>query len=251
MVMENLPTQDLAELHILVQRETMTLWERIGAILASAREQTLGAVMDAMEQRRRRRDAAVFSIALIALSAKMAKADGIATDDEFAAFRSFFAVPPEEETKVAVVYNLATSDVAGFESYAKKVAKLYGHEPTVLEDVLDCLFYVAMADGILHPGEERLLEAARVAFGLSEAAFRRVRCSHTGLEEDDPYLILGVPFEIETGELRSAYRQLAKEHHPDAMLARGVPSELVSIAEHRMAAINNAYEKIMAEREAA
>ncbi|MCQ8185409.1 TerB family tellurite resistance protein [Parvularcula sp. BGMRC 0090] len=234
-----------------MQKDPMTMWERIGAILDSARERTLGAVMDAMEERRRRRDAAVFSIALIALSAKMAKADGIATDDEFEAFRRFFSVPAEEAAKVSMVYGLATSDVAGFESYARQVAKLFRGEPTVLEDVLDCLFYVAMADDILHPGEEQLLEAARDAFGLDEGAYRRIRCAHVGLADDDPYLVLGVAFEIETEELRRAYRQLAKEHHPDAMMARGVPAELVTIAEHRMAAINDAYEKILKERGAA
>lgn len=233
------------------QKRRMTLWERIAAILDSARERTLGAIMDAMEERKRKRDAAVFSIALIALSAKMAKADGIATDDEFAAFRSFFDVPPQEEARVRTVYDLAKSDVAGFESYAKQVASLYGVERAVLEDVLDCLFYVAMADGILHPGELDLLNRAKDAFGLSEACFRRIKAAHVGLDEDDPYAVLGVDIDISTDELKKAYRALAKEHHPDAMVARGVPVELASIAEHRMAAINEAFAKAMAERDAA
>lgn len=229
----------------------MTLWERIAAILSAARDSTFGALMDAVEDRQRKRDAAVFSIALIALSAKMAKADGIATDDEFAAFRDFFDVPPGEESKVRMVYDLAKADVAGFESYARQVAKLFGDEQAVLEDVLDCLFYVAMADEILHPGEEELLNRAKQAFGLSEACYRRVKAAHMGLAADDPYAVLGVDFEISTEDLKKAYRALAKEHHPDAMVARGVPAELASIAEHRMAAINEAYEKVMAEREAA
>jgi DnaJ like chaperone protein len=226
----------------------MTLWERIAAILDAARERSLGAVMDAMSERRRRRDAAVFSIALIALSAKMAKADGIATDDEFAAFRSFFHVPPEEETRMRMVYDLAKSDVSGFESYARQVAGLFREEKAVLEDVLDCLFYIAMADGVLHPGELSLLEKAKDAFGLSEACFRRLRAAHGGSAGDDPYLILGIPHEVPDAELKSGYRRLVKEHHPDALIARGVPSDLVTIAEHRMAAINTAYEQIRAER---
>lgn len=226
----------------------MTLWERIAAILDAARERTLGAVMDAMEQRRKRRDAAVFSIALIALSAKMAKADGVATDDEFTAFLDFFAVPAGEESRVRTVYDLAKADVAGFESYARQVGKLFKQETSILEDVLDCLFYVAMADGVLHPKEEQLLHDAKDAFGLSEDCFRRVRASHIGLDDNDPYAVLGLPVDISTDDLRKSYRQLAKEHHPDAMLARGVPAELASIAEHRMAAINEAYEKVMAER---
>ncbi|MEM1381564.1 MAG: TerB family tellurite resistance protein [Pseudomonadota bacterium] len=229
----------------------MTLWERIAAIIDSARDRTLGAVMDAMEERRKRRDAAVFSIALIALSAKMAKADGIATDDEFAAFRDFFDVPAEEETRVRSIYDLAKADVAGFESYAGQVGRLFRDEMVILEDVLDCLFYVAMADGVLHPGELDLLHRAKEAFALSEACFRRVKASHVGLEEDDPYAVLGVALDISTDDLKATYRRLAKEHHPDAMVARGVPTELVSIAEHRMAAINEAYEKAMAERDVA
>jgi len=229
----------------------MTLWERIAAILEAAGGRSLGAVMDAIEARRKRRDEAAFSIALIALSAKMAKADGVATDDEFSAFRSFFAVPPKEEGKVRTVYDLAKSDIAGFESYARQVAKLFKEEHAVLEDVLDCLFYVAMADGVLHPGELDLLHRAKDAFGLSEACFRRVKAAHVGADDDDPYAILGVPADIGTDELRRKYRSLAKEHHPDAMLARGVPAELLAIAEHRMAAINAAFEKAMTERRAA
>lgn len=227
----------------------MTLWERIGAILQEARENTLGAVMDAMGERRKRRDAAVFSIALIALSAKMAKADGIATDDEFEAFSDFFSVPHAEEARVRTVYNLAKSDVAGFESYARKVARLYSDEHSVLEDVLDCLFYVAMADNVLHPGEEDMLLRIKDAFGLSDGSFRRLKAAHVGLEADDPYVVLGLEFGASTDDIRRAYRDLAKEHHPDALMARGVPAELVSISEHRMAAINEAYEKVLAEKE--
>lgn len=229
----------------------MTLWERIAAIIDAARERTLGAVMEAIEERKRQRDAAVFSIALIGLSAKMAKADGVATDDEFAAFLDFFSVPEGEESRVRMVYDLAKADIAGFESYARQVGKLFSGETSVLEDVLDCLFHVAMADGVFHPGELQLLEIAKDAFQMSDACFRRVKAAHVGLDDDDPYAVLGVDPDIETDVLKTTYRELVKQHHPDVMIARGVPAELLSIAEHRMAAINTAYEKAMSERSAA
>lgn len=225
----------------------MTLWERIRAILAEARERTLGAVMEAMESRRRNRDAAVFSIALIALSAKMAKADGIVTDDEVEAFGTFFSYPAEETPKVRMLWDLAQQDTAGFTAYARQVGRLFAGEPSVLEDVLDCLYFVALADGVAHPEEERLLAEARDAFGLGAGAWRRVRASHVGMEKDDPRAILGVAPDADAKAIKLAYRQLARDNHPDALIARGVPEDLLSISEHRMAAINDAYERAMKE----
>ena len=224
----------------------MTLWERIQAILTEARERTLGAVMDAVERRRRGRDAAAFSIALIALSAKMARADGVVTADEVAAFRSFFAYPAAEESKVRLLWDLAQQDTAGFDAYARRVGRLFENEPGVLEDVLDCLFYVALADGVAHPEEMRLLDVAREGFGLDAAAWRRVRAAHVGVDKDDPFAILGVAPDAGEAAIKSAYRKLARENHPDALYARGVPRDLLAIAEHRMAAINEAYERALA-----
>ncbi|WP_306252958.1 molecular chaperone DjiA [Parvularcula sp. IMCC14364] len=226
----------------------MTLWERIQALLEAAREQTLGAVMEAMRARKFRRDAAAFSIALIALSAKMAKADGIVTDDEIEAFGDFFTYPPEEASKVRMIYQLAQEDVSGFDLYARQVGDLFRDEALVLEDVLDCLFHIALADGILHPKELELLREAYAAFDLTPTAWRRVKASHTGLEKEDPYAVLDVPVEISEEDLKKAYRTLVKEHHPDKIIARGVPENLIKISERRMAAINEAYEKILAER---
>jgi DnaJ like chaperone protein len=225
----------------------MTLWERIQAFIAGARERTLDALMEAMEKRQKRRDAAVFSIALIALSAKMAKADGVVTDDEVHAFRSFFAYPVEEEAKVRTVFALATEDVAGFDSYARQVGRLFRTEPTILEDVLDCLFFIALADGIAHPRELDLLRTAADAFSIDGLAWRRIKAAHMGADKEDPYVILGVDPKSSAEEVRAAYLALVKQNHPDALIARGVPEELVRISEHRMASINTAYERVRGE----
>ena len=225
----------------------MTLWERIKAILAAAHDNTLGAVMDEMDKRRREKDAGVFSIALIALSAKMAKADGVVTDDEIEAFGQFFAYPPEEAGRVQMLFRLAMEDVAGFDMYAKQVGKLFRRDEAVMEDVLDCLFHIALADGIAHPKEMELLRSAADGFHLSDRAWRRVRAAHLGHEQSDPYAILGVDPDTSDAEIRKAYLHLVRANHPDALVARGVPVELVKIAEGRMAAINIAYEKITAD----
>ena len=223
-------------------------WETLSTILETAREKTLGAALDALGRMKARRDEAVFSIALIALSAKMAKADGVVTDDEIAAFGRFFSFEEAEADKVRMVYRLAQQDVAGFDHYVAQVARIFEDAPSVLEDVLDCLFHVALADGIAHPSELALLENAARGFGLGDAVFRRVKAANMGLGDDDPFAILGLEPSAGDAEIKAQYRNLLRETHPDVLRARGVPDALLSIAEARAAAINVAYEAIVKER---
>lgn len=226
----------------------MSWWKILQEVIEEARKRTLGAVLEAMAAQKARRDEAAFSIALIALSAKMAKADGVVTDDEIAAFRSFFSFPDSEADKVRMIYMLAQQDVAGFDSYIAQVARIYQDAPHILEDVLDCLLRVAGADGVEHPSERELLDRAAAAFGIAPAAYRRLRAVHLGLEEDDPFAILGVEPGIAPEALKAAYRLLVRLHHPDALMGRGVPLSLVRIGEARMAAINAAYERVLAQQ---
>ena len=226
----------------------MSLWTTIQAIIDETRRRTLGAALDALAERRVKRNEATFAIALIALSAKMAKADGVVTDDEIEAFTDFFSFSEKDASKVRMVYDLAQQDVAGFDHYIAQVARIFEDEQAVLEDVLDCLFHIAAADGVAHPDEMTLLENAAKAFKINAAAYRRIKAVHMGQGDEDPYAILGVDHDIDDTALKATYRALVKEHHPDAMIARGVPEHLVSIAEGRIAAINTAYEEILAER---
>lgn len=221
------------------------MWEKVGTALETARERTIGVMLKAMAGVRARRDASTFSIALIALSAKIAKADGVATDGEFRAFEDFFAFPADERNKVRMIYDLAKQDVAGFDHYVRQVADLYTDERAVLEDVIDCLFHIAAADGVAHPREMELLEQAGQAFGLSEGCFARIKAAHLGVEGDDPFFILGLSSDASREQVKDAYRQLARQHHPDALIGRGVPPHLVGIAEGRMAAVNAAYERAL------
>lgn len=189
-----------------------------------------------------------FSIALIALSAKMAKADGIVTADEVAAFRRGLAVPPGEERNVERLFDLARQDIAGFETYARRVAALYNDDCCPLEDVLDGLFTIAKADGAVHDAEMAYLEEVAAIFGFAKADFERIAARHVVPEEGDPYLILGVDRGWSFDEIRRHYRRLVVENHPDKIIARGLPEEFVAVATDRLAAINRAFERIEMER---
>ena len=189
-----------------------------------------------------------FTIAVVALAGKMARADGVVTDQEFEVFREAFGVPPAEEANVARIFNLARQDIAGFEYYAGQIARLFVGNPAMLEDVLDGLFEIAKADGVLHPGEAAFLEKVAEIFGFAPNEFRRIRASHFAPELTDPYVILGVSYVADDDELKQTYRKLVRENHPDSLMARGVPAEFIKLANDKLAAINNAYEKIRAER---
>ncbi|MGH6828940.1 MAG: TerB family tellurite resistance protein [Rhizomicrobium sp.] len=192
--------------------------------------------------------ALVFTIAIIALAAKMAGADGSATEKEFEIFRRVFGVPQEEEANVRRIFNLARQDVAGYETYAGQIARLFMNNPAMLEDILDGLFEIAKSDGVLHPAESIFLERVAEIFGFAPNEFRRIRASHFAPALTDPYVILGLAYDAGEEEIRRTYRRLVRENHPDSLMARGVPEEFVKLANDKLAAINSAYEKICAER---
>lgn len=232
----------------------MSIWERLGDFAGRLAISARTGVADIAEAVRTfvqgdpqlRRNVA-FSVAMIALSAKMAKADGVVTQDEIRAFQQIFAVPREEARNVARLFDVAKADTAGFEAYAEKMAGLCGSgRPNcgMLTDILDGLFHIAKADGVLHEREGRFLKRIAEIFEIDERHYESILARHVDVGDADPYTILGIergrPFE----DVRRHYRKLVSENHPDRLIARGLPAEFIAIATTRIAAINAAYEII-------
>ncbi|WP_334174646.1 DnaJ family molecular chaperone [Pseudoxanthobacter sp.] len=195
------------------------------------------------------RRAVGFTIAIIALSAKMARADGVVTAEEENAFWRLFAVPEGEEANVRRLYRLAQQDMAGYEAYARRIADLFAEDPAILENVLDVLFLVATADGVIHEAELFYLAQVAIIFRLSDETFARMRATYApGRGPEDPYEVLGIGPHASDDELKRQHRRLVREHHPDRMIARGVPPEFIRIATERLSAINVAWAQISQER---
>lgn len=192
-----------------------------------------------------------FTIAVIVLGAKMAKADGRVTRDEVDAFKRVFQIPASETQNVARIFNAARQDASGFEPYARQMARLFADRPAVLEELLTCLFVIAKADGKIHDEEIAFLKGVAEIFGFDETAFARMREAELGPDAADPYTILGVSRQDSDAAIKRTYRQLVREHHPDRLVAQGMPQEFVEVATARLAKINGAYERIQAERRAA
>lgn len=185
-----------------------------------------------------------FTIGVIVLSAKMAKADGVVTRDEIAAFREVFRVPPDETRNVGRVWDLARKDVAGFEVYAQQIAKLFNTGSPVLEELLGSLLHIAKADGVVHANEVAYLQSIAEIFGFDRLAFQRLLSVYGAGPGDDPYGTLGVEPGASNDQVKATYRKLIRENHPDRLIAEGMPEEFVRQANDKMAAINAAYDVV-------
>lgn len=227
----------------------MSIWTRIAdAVAALAKGEGLATVFDRLKTPPER--SIGFTIAVIALGAKMAKADGQVTRNEVAAFREVFAIPPAEEANAARVFNLARQDVAGFDLYARKIATMFGPGDAVLVDLMEGLFHIAVADGDYHPHEDSFLREVAAIFGLGDRCFRSLLSRFVPDAPRDPWDVLGVAHDAPVAEVRAAWRRAVRDSHPDRMRARGLPEEALKLAEQRLIDINRAWEEIQA-REAA
>ncbi|MBY6067021.1 molecular chaperone DjiA [Leisingera aquaemixtae] len=221
----------------------MSLWTRISdALAALAAGESLTEVFDRLRAPPERTVA--FAIAVIALGAKMAKADGQVTRDEVTAFREVFQIAQDDEAGAARVFNMARTDVAGYQEYARRIQRMFANDPTTLCDLMEGLFHIAMADGFYHPGENEFLEEVSRIFGQTPQQFQALRARFVPDAPKDPYTVLGVSPDMPREEIRKHWRKLVRDTHPDAMIARGVPEEAVRLAEKRMIDINRAWDEI-------
>ncbi|MGE0232672.1 MAG: TerB family tellurite resistance protein, partial [Flavobacteriaceae bacterium] len=203
----------------------MSVWSRIGdafsrVVTGEAASRLIERLAGLAGAGGRQRDI-TFSLALIALSAKMARSDGVVTHHERDAFTQIFEVAEGDRAHVDRVFEMAERDVAGFDAYARQVARLFGDERETLADVLDGLFHIAKADGIVHDRELDYLARVAAKFDFTEGEYATIRARHVRLAED-PYAILGLQRGVAFEEIRIRYRQLVRENHPDRLMARGV-----------------------------
>jgi len=228
----------------------MSIWQQLTAFLGSFSEGTgvaggIANLLDPDNWMPGGREAA-FTMSIIALSAKMAVADGVVSRREVSTFHKLVDIPPGEDVHVDRFFALAKQDIAGFDTYARKVRKLFADSPATLEHVLDALFEIATADGYVHEDELAYLRAVSDLFGFDDVRFEQIASQHVLMPTGNrnPYAVLGLAPDVTDDELRRAYRRLVAEHHPDRMVAKGVPTELMGLASAKMASINTAYGEI-------
>jgi DnaJ like chaperone protein len=188
-----------------------------------------------------------FTIALIALSAKMAKADGVVTRDEILAFREKIDIPQEDIDNVSRLWDLARQTPDGFDGYARQIAGMFPKDSPILEQMMELLFFIARADGNISPAEEEYLGHVARILGYDNTEFSRLKLVY-GDPEANPFHVLGVDLDADDAVIRQAWITMARDNHPDRLMSEGLPEEFIRAANERLAAINHAYETIKALR---
>ena len=188
-----------------------------------------------------------FTIGVIVLSAKMAKADGKVTEDEIRAFKEKINIPDNEIKNVAKLWDQAKKTTDGFQIYARQIANLLEKNSSVLEELLKLLIIIALADGKITIPEIKYLKEVGNIFGFSEEDFERIYSSKSGVSSD-PYQILGVSRDASVDEIKQKWKQLAINHHPDRLISQGIPEDLIHKSTSRLKEINNAWDTIQNKR---
>ena len=186
----------------------------------------------------------VFAISLIILTAKLAKADGYVSKEELIAIKDKLKIPEHEIDQVGKIFNKAKEDSLGYEPYAQQIAQIYRNSPAVLDEVINILFYIAEADSNVSNSEIAMIRSIAEIFGLSESQFEGIKESRKSSDKLNPYVVLGCDPNDNFAAIRKKYLLLSKEHHPDLLINKGVPQEVIEESKKKMRAINSAFDQI-------
>jgi len=186
----------------------------------------------------------VFALSLIVLSAKLSKADGQVSREELIAVKDKLKIPENELDQVGKIFNQAKQENTGYEPYAKQIAQIYKGNINVLEEVINILFYIAEADGNVSDSELRMIEHIAKIFGLNEAQINSIKESRKSSDKINPYIVLESNPSDNIQTIRKRYLKLSKEHHPDLLLNKGVPKEVIEESKKKMRSINSAWNQI-------
>ena len=186
----------------------------------------------------------VFALSLIVLSAKLSKADGQVSREELIAVKDKLKIPDNELDQVGKIFNKAKEESQGYEPYAQQIAQIYRGNLNVLEEVINMLFYIAEADGNVSKSELEMIESISNIFGLTQTQFESIKESRKSTGKSNPYIVLESNPKDDIQSIRKKYIKLSKEHHPDLLISKGVPKEVIEESKKKMRAINSAWDQI-------
>ena len=177
----------------------------------------------------------MFAISLIILTAKLSKADGHVSKEELVAVKQKLKIPEHEIEQVGKIFNKSKEDSLGYEPYAQQIAQIYRNQPAVLDEVINILFYVAEADGNVSNSELIMIRNIANIFNLNDSQFDGIKESRKSSDKLNPYVVLGCDPSDDFVTIRKKYLKLSKEHHPDVLVSKGVPKEVIEESKKKCA----------------
>ena len=215
----------------------MLLGSLIGGKISRARSSNSGFNSFAQPQQ-------IFALSLIVLSAKLSKIDGHVSKEELIAVKDKLKIPENEIEQVGKIFNKAKEESTGYEPYAKQISQIYKNNLNVLEEVINILFYIAEADGNISQSEIDMIQHIAKIFGLNQSQFNSIQESRKSSDKLNPYIVLESKPEDDLHLIRKKYIKLSKENHPDLLISKGVPSEVIAESKKKMRAVNLAWDRV-------
>ncbi|MDL2328225.1 TerB family tellurite resistance protein [Desulfosarcina sp. OttesenSCG-928-A07] len=192
-----------------------------------------------------------FFVAAFSMLAKLSKADGRVSSEEIDSVEEFIQqdlrLDPERRRMAIEIFRTAVKSPVRFEDFARQFHRQFYRQPQMHELMIDILLRVAVADGILTDGEEKLILSAVEIFGFSQVRYQQLKEKYVNTT-DKAYAVLGCNPGDSDAEVKRCYRQRVQEYHPDKIASRGLPPDFTRLAEEKFREIQEAWEKIKAAR---
>ncbi len=193
---------------------------------------------------------AAFFISLFSILGKLSKMDGVVTEDEIAVVQDFIKGLPIDETEkqfARQIFNEAKNSPYLIDDFAIQLYQAVKDQPALLVSYFDLLFRIVAADGTFHPAEESALKRVKEIFNISDNQYDDLKAVYFD-NLDKYYKTLNCTPDSTNEEIKSSYKKLVKDFHPDTIISKGLPEEFIEFATSRFREIQESYEKIQQER---
>jgi len=192
-----------------------------------------------------------FFVAAFSMLAKLVRADGQVSRQEIDSIEKFMLydlkLDPESRQFAMNIFHAATESPGTFQDFAGQYYNQFRTQPQFLDIMIDILLRVSVADGAMNKNEESLIREAVRIFNFSDAKYNVLKSRYIK-EVDKSYAVLGCDPGDSAERIKKQYRKRVSEFHPDKIASKGLPGEFTKFAEDKFRDIQDAYEKIKAER---
>ena len=190
----------------------------------------------------------------------MAKVDGHVSQHELQVARQIMdqmQLSPEQKKAAMLLFNEGKQPDYPFEGVIKQFRQECARRTNLIQMFLEIMIATAMADGVLHPQEKKLLYQISDMLHFPRHAFDQLIGMVQGQQHyaggaqgtykpsiKDAYAVLGVEKSASDADVKKAYRRLMNQHHPDKLASKGLPEEMMTMAKEKTQEIKAAYEDV-------